>query len=181
MSFTRRLGDAVPYALILCAAVGLYYVADHISYAAIPDQMGPDRWPKIVISVLILVCGIELVRRLIARSDSVEPSSDPQELEADLMSHHQAHPGLVIGTVLATVGYLLVLDTLGFFISTIFYTGCLMALGGFRKPLVVSIMSLVLSFFFTFIFMKLIFVALPLGHGPFEKISLAVMNLVGVH
>jgi hypothetical protein len=28
--------------------------------------------------------------------------------------------------------------------------------------------------------MKVIFVALPLGQGPFEKISLFVMSLVGV-
>jgi putative tricarboxylic transport membrane protein len=56
-----------------------------------------------------------------------------------------------------------------------------MWLGGFRRPGWVAVLSVMLSVFLTFVFMKLIFVALPLGQGPFEKISLTIMSLVGVH
>jgi putative tricarboxylic transport membrane protein len=55
-----------------------------------------------------------------------------------------------------------------------------MWLGGFRRLAYVAVLAVLLTLFFSFVFMKVIFVALPLGQGPFEKISLFVMSLVGV-
>lgn len=181
MSVAKRFVDVAPYLLLLCAAAGLYYVADHIAYSAISDQIGPDRWPKIVITILFSVCVFEIVRRLIANGPARGTVLEVVGLEAELMMPHTTRPALVIGTIIVTIVYLLLLDSGGFFTSTIAYSACLMWLGGLRKPAVVVAMSVALSFLFTFIFMKLIFVALPLGEGPFAKISLAVMRLVGVH
>ena len=80
----------------------------------------------------------------------------------------------------ASIIYLVALDYCGFAFSTAIYSGCLMWLGGFRRLGYVAILAVLLTFFFSFVFMKIIFVALPLGQGPFEKISLFVMSLVGV-
>lgn len=181
MSVAKRFADIAPYLLILCGAVGLYYVADHIVYTPIPDQIGPDRWPKIIIAILFSVCVFEIVRRLIAGAPAPEAAPEATDLEAELLLPHTTRPALVVGTIAVTVAYLLVLDVAGFFSSTIAYSACLMWLGGLRKPLLTAVISVALSFLFTFIFMKLIFVALPLGEGFFEKVSLTVMRLVGVH
>lgn len=181
MTAAKKFIDIVPYVLIMGAAVGLYYVADHIVFTAIPDQIGPDRWPKIIVGILFVVCGFEIVRRLVAGGSVRDVPSETDDLDASLAMPHTTEPGLVIGTVLVTIAYLFMLDFCGFFSSTIVYSACLMWLGGFRKPALIVPIAVGLSFLFTFIFMKLIFVALPLGHGPFAKVSLTIMNLVGVH
>ncbi len=180
MSTTQKLRDIAPYLLVLCAAVYLYYVADHIAYTAIPDQMGPERWPKIIISLLAGVCALEIVRRSIAPA-AVDTAAEPDEFEQELLVPAQTHVPLVFGTIAATIAYLLILDRCGFAFSTSIFAACLMWLGGFRRLGLVAVLSVLLSVFLSFVFMKLIFVALPLGYGPFEKISLAIMSLVGVH
>lgn len=181
MTGAKRSFDILPYVLIMGAAVGLYYVADHIVYTAIPNQIGPDRWPKIIIGLLFFVCGFEIVRRLVAGEPARDVASEAVELDASFAMPHTTQPGRVIGTIIVTVAYLFMLDFCGFFSSTIVYSACLMWLGGLHKPTIFIPVAVGLSFLFTFIFMKLIFVALPLGLGPFEKVSLTVMNLVGVH
>jgi putative tricarboxylic transport membrane protein len=180
MYLTKKHREIVPYLIILGISVWLFYIADHIAYTAIPDQMGPDRWPKIITALLGAVCLFEVSRRLIA-SPPTETESVEDKLDDELIHPKQTHIPMVFGTIAATIVYLLALDRCGFASSTVVYSACLMWLGGFRRPLIVALCACALTVFFTFIFMKLIFVALPLGHGPFEKISLAVMSLVGVH
>lgn len=177
----KRLGDIAPYTLTLCAAIGLYFVADSIAYTAIPGQIGPDQWPKIILTLLISVCIFEIGRKTLI-GDVARTDSDPAlGFETDLMASHATNARPVFGTVAATVGYLLLLETCGFFLCTLAYTACLMWLGGLRRLTIIAVMAGALSLFFTFIFMKVIFVALPIGHGGFAKISLAIMNLAGVH
>ena len=180
MHLTKKHRDIVPYLIVLGIAVWLYYVADHIAYTAIPDQMGPDRWPKMITAILAFVSAFEVVRRLIA-SAPIEAGVEENTLDDELVHPKQTHVAMVFGTIAATIAYLLALERCGFAFSTVVYSACLMWLGGFRRLLVIVPCAGALTVLFTFIFMKLIFVALPLGQGPFEKISLALMSLVGVH
>jgi putative tricarboxylic transport membrane protein len=183
MPAIQKLRDVAPYVIVLCGAAYLYYVTDHIAYAPIPGQMGPERWPKIIVGVLAFVCAIEIVRRLVMPAAAVPaPTGEdtPGETEDEWLRPKQTHTALVFGTIVASIAYLFVLDYCGFAFSTVVYSACLMWLGGFRRPGYVAILAVLLTVFLSFVFMKLIFVALPLGQGPFEKISLLVMSLVGV-
>jgi putative tricarboxylic transport membrane protein len=177
MPFSQKLREIAPYIAVLCAAVYLFHVAEHIVYTPIPDQIGPERWPEIVICILGFVAIVEIGLRLFgARSEA--PAADQDD---ELLSPRQTHIAAVFGVIAATLGYVLIIERCGFAVSTAAYSACLMWLGGFRKPGYVAVVAVFLSLFLSFIFMKLIFVALPLGEGPFEKISLFVMSLVGVH
>ncbi len=182
MPLTKWLRELGPYVLIICAAIALYRVAAQISYAEIPGQMGPERWPKIIIALLIGVCGFEIVRRILV---SVRPRSAANAADdagdEGFSQQMEAHPLLVAAATAATVAYLLLLGLLGFFIATILYLAAVMWIGGVRRPVFLGLLSLGISFVFSFFFMKLIYVALPLGEGPFAKISLIVMKLVGAN
>jgi putative tricarboxylic transport membrane protein len=182
MPAIQRLREATQYAIILCGAAYLWYVADHIAYAPIPGQMGPERWPKIIVGVLAIVCAIEIVRRLILPSATAvsAPQGEEKDAEDEWLRPKQTHIPLVFGTIVASIVYLVALDYCGFAFSTMIYSGCLMWLGGFRRLAYVAVLAVLLTLCFSFVFMKVIFVALPLGQGPFEKISLFVMSLVGV-
>lgn len=180
MELSKKYRDVLPYLIVLGVAVWLYYVADHIAYTVIPDQMGPERWPKMITAILAFVSAFEIMRRLITSAPENVAIGD-QKLDDELLHPKQTHIAMVLGTILVTIGYLLTLERCGFAFSTVIYSSCLMWFGGFRRPLVVPACAVALTIFLSFVFMKLIFVALPLGQGPFEKISLAVMRLVGVH
>lgn len=180
VSLTRWVSDLGPYVFIICVGVGLYYIADQISYAATPGQMGPERWPKIIIGMLIAVCAFEIARRVIVSNRGRAAAAPEAAEEGGFSQQMEAHPLLVAGASAATIAYLLLLDVCGFFVSTALYLAVVMWLGGIRRPLFVSWLSVVLSLAFSFFFMKLIYVALPIGEGLFAQISLFVMTLVGV-
>jgi putative tricarboxylic transport membrane protein len=178
LKWLRELG---PYVLIIGVAVALYRVAAQISYVEIPGQMGPERWPKIIIGLLIAVCAFEIVRRIV-QSVRPRPAADAASMDDEGFSQQmEAHPLLVAAATATTVGYLLLLNILGFFTATILYLALVMWIGGVRRPVFVGLLSLAISFAFSFFFMKLIYVALPLGEGPFARISLIVMKLVGAN
>lgn len=169
-----------PYVLIIGIALAFYYTADRISYSAVPGQMGPERWPKLILGILIAVCGFEIVRRISVAVRGPRSSSQADQADDGFSQQMEAHPLRVAGASAATIAYLLLFDLCGFFVSTILYLAVVMWLAGIRRPVFVGLLSVALSLVFSFFFMKLIYVALPLGQGPFAQISLFVMTLVGV-
>jgi putative tricarboxylic transport membrane protein len=181
--FLKWLRELGPYALIICIAIAFYKVATEISYVEVPGQMGPERWPKIILLLLMAVCAFEMVRRII---QSVRPRPAAADAAGDMddegfSQQMEAHPLLVAAATAATVGYLLLLGLVGFFTATVLYMAAVMWIGGVRRPVFLGLLSLGISFAFSFFFMKLIYVALPLGEGPFARISLIVMKLVGAN
>ncbi|WP_048756546.1 tripartite tricarboxylate transporter TctB family protein [Afipia felis] len=178
LKWLRELG---PYILIIGAAIYFYRVASEISYTEIPGQMGPERWPKIIIALLIAVCAFEVVRRIFVSVRPRPVSDAASEADEGFSQQMEAHPLLVAAATAATVGYLLLFDLVGFFVATALYLVAVMWIGGVRRPVFLGLLSLAISFAFSFFFMKLIYVALPLGEGPFARISLIVMKLVGAN
>jgi putative tricarboxylic transport membrane protein len=178
-----KLKQLLPYVIVLIGAGILYLTANRFAFEPAPGQMGPDVWPKIVLTLLIGVCLYEISRRALSEpTAAVTASEGPGADDADpvLEEHGADRPWLVAGTVAATVIYLLAIETGGFFMCTVAYAASLMWFGGIRRWTAIAAMSLSVATVFTFLFMKLIFVALPIGHGVFQKISLAIMALLGV-
>lgn len=176
MPVATRLWRLAPYVIILAVGIALYLVADRIAYSEIPGQLGPDRWPKLIIAVMVGVCLFEIGRRLLAG-----PAAEEAEAKVEGWEHEETGPvGPVFAAIAITVVYLLTLNIVGFVIGTLFYVAGLMWLGGTRRPGLVAVLSLSITAAFAFFFLKLIFVALPTGIPPFSWISFAVIKLLGV-
>ena len=79
-----------------------------------------------------------------------------------------------------TIAYVLVLDLLGFFCATAVYLALFMVVGGYRRAGIVLASSLLGSLAFVYVFMKVVYVSLPLGTGPFQALSLAILGALGV-
>jgi putative tricarboxylic transport membrane protein len=56
-----------------------------------------------------------------------------------------------------------------------------MLIGRYRRYAIVAITSLAGSLAFVFVFMRIVYVSLPLGVGPFQKLSLWILAVLGVH
>jgi putative tricarboxylic transport membrane protein len=173
-----RLKAAAPYAALLAGAAYLFHDASHLAYARRPGELGPDFWPKAVLVLLMLVCGWELVARFVARPQApLVSAAPPAEGVSDTQ---QRYPRLLAAGALATLGYVLVLPEAGFFVSTALYLALFMLIGRYRRYGVIAATSIGGSLAFIFVFMRIVYVSLPLGVGAFQKLSLGILAMLGI-
>ncbi|HVB46912.1 MAG TPA: tripartite tricarboxylate transporter TctB family protein [Burkholderiales bacterium] len=184
MQVVEKLRRIAPYSIILVVSAYLYHRALGFDYERVPGRIGPDAWPRMILILLMAICGYQVLRLAIRRTlhevegvlQSLEEDADPSLLE-----HPQAYPGRAWVGIAFTFGYLLVFEIVGFFTATLVYLVALMYVGGYRRPFAALAIALAASVSFVFIFMKVVYVSLPLGREPFLSVSVGVMKLLGIH
>lgn len=182
-----RLTKALPYLVVLAIAAALLLELGSVRTGA-GDGMNPASWPKAILLLTMVVCAYEVVKRLVKREQAreaaamLESVSDRQGSEAApvLPAEEERYPHLLWLGAGLTVGYVAVIEFLGFFLATWIYLAAFTWVGRFRRPGAVLALSLGGSLAFSFMFMKVVYVSLPLGQGPFRQVSLALMQLMGV-
>ena len=181
MSKARLFKDLAPYFVVLAAAAYLYHLAGGFEFQATPDRLGPDAWPKLILSLIVVVCLYELGRRVVVAATGRPVGAAASRHVDEGEEEEHTHGGTVWVAVAATVAYLLIFEIVGFFVATLVFVFVLMLAGGYRRIAVMLPLSAVITFFFMYVFMKVIFVALPLGREPFSLLSIALMRLLGIH
>lgn len=176
-----RLKAVAPYALLLGAAAYLYRAAGAFAAAARPGELGPDVWPRAVLAILMIVCICAIVRRGLFLRAATPVAPEPPPVEVEPAPEAARLPlRLAIGIAL-TIAYVLTLDTLGFFVATALYLALFMVVGRYLRGRVIVPSAVLGSLAFVFVFMKVVYVSLPLGVGPFKALSLWILALIGVH
>ncbi|MDB5364568.1 MAG: hypothetical protein JWM77_495 [Rhodospirillales bacterium] len=176
--------QVAPYAVILVVALALLQRTVTIAAAAGGQgAIGPALWPRLILWLLIATCAYEGLRRgwvalRGAPAARIVAAPEPQQ---DAMETHESDPRVVALCVAATVLYVAGLETVGFFLDTIWFVATLMWAGRFRRPVALAAISFGATMFFMIVFMRVIFVSLPIGTGPFASVSTAIMRLIGVH
>jgi putative tricarboxylic transport membrane protein len=92
----------------------------------------------------------------------------------------RTYPRLLIAGIVLTVAYVLSIERLGFFLCTFAYLAAFTWIGRYRRPLVVLASSLAGSLAFMFVFMKVVYVSLPLGQEPFSQVTFLLMRLMAI-
>ena len=92
----------------------------------------------------------------------------------------KTYPHLLLTGMAMTVAYVALIQTLGFFLCTFLYLAGFMLVGRYRRIGVALATSLAGSLVFMFVFMKIVYVSLPLGQAPFSEISFLLMRLMGI-
>lgn len=177
---TGRILRAAPYALVLAAAGVLYHFALRIDTSAAGGRIGPDFWPRAILALLALVCVVELARSLL----SADSGSSGGLLQGYLAEGEPEGQGgstrrLLLGMG-ATLAYVLLVGTLGFFLATAAFLSAFIAIGGYRRWAVVAACGIGGSLAMVLVFMKVVYVSLPLGAGPFHALSVGLLGLLGV-
>jgi len=183
----NRLHRAAPYLVVLVIAGGLFVFANRIDFVAPGGRIGPDFWPKVILGLALATCAYQIVKTLFFDASEHEVTGvlesiieeAPAEVPAE-DTQQKTYPHLIIAGIALTIGYVLAIQWLGFFLCTFIYLAAFTWIGRYRRPVVVLVSSLLGSLFFMFMFMKVVYVSLPLGHEPFVQVTLLLMRLMGI-
>lgn len=179
-----RYRALLPYLLVLAGAVALTWSALHFEFTPRGDRPGPDVWPRAILALMIVTCVLRIGVLLRRRSADVAGANE-EEIGALAEDEGEAAPRkrypllLAIGIGL-TVAYVALLGTFGFFVDTVLYIAALIRTGRYRRWPVITAVAFGGALFFMFVFMKVVYLSLPIGTPPFEAISLALMRLMGI-
>jgi len=187
-----RLRLCLPHFVMLLVAIALYAAAMQIDTSATMGgrRIGPDFWPKAVILFMGALALYEVIKRAVFGSDfratgltdklTENPAGDPTTAtpaeEAEI-----EYPRLLIAGVALILGYVFVVDWLGFFVTTALFLFGFTWVGGFRRHGWNALIALGGAFAMVVLFMRVAYISLPLGSGPFRSVSIALMSAIGVH
>ena len=180
-----RYRALLPYLLVLAAAVALTWSALLFEFTPRGDRPGPDVWPRAILALMIVTCVLR-IGVLLRRRSADEAGADEDETEEALAEGERGaaprkrYPLLLAIGVALTVAYVALLGTFGFFVDTVLYIAALIRTGRYRRWPVITAVAFGGALFFMFVFMKVVYLSLPIGRPPFEAVSLALMRLMGI-
>ena len=190
----ERLRLALPHTVLLLIAGLLYYATSLIdTSSAGGTRIGPDFWPKVIIGAMAALCIYEIGKRLIAgntrdaagliaglQSAPLEIEGGPTTAEAPMTTDAQPdHRSLAAGLALI-VAFVFSVAYVGFFVGTALFLALFSWIGGYRRAMPVVLVSVIGAFVLLMIFMRIAYISLPLGVGPFQQLSVLLLRLIGV-
>jgi len=185
-----RIARAAPYAALLGVTAWLYAIAARIEYTASEQRIGPDFWPKAILALLGLLCAYEITKHLFFGGpravsgvlQSLMEKADESGAQDDVRDASSAPPSwtrLGAGAGM-TLAYVLLVEWLGFFLATAAFLSGFILVGEYRRWGVALAAGVAGSLAMVVVFMKIVYVSLPLGAGPFRALSLALLAALGV-
>ncbi len=182
-----RMHKVLPYVIVLAIVSYLYFLAAKMDFVAPGGRIGPDFWPKVILAMAMVACAYEIVKNLFSGKADRELEGvlasvlkdAPMELPI-AAAQEKTYPHLLWIGIAMTVAYAVLIDKLGFFLCTFIYLAAFMWIGRYRRIGVILVTSLVGSLAFMFMFMKIVYVSLPLGVDPFSQVSFLLMRLMGI-
>ncbi|SRR5579871_1057463 len=186
-----RLIAAAPYALIFAAGAFLYRSADQIQFDRVDGRIGPDIWPKLIILLMMVACVWGAIKATFFASNgkagtagvASSPEADASKIEKQdelEIDEVEIYPWRVWGTIAGAVAYLFFMSYVGFFVSSALFIAFVIYLGGYRKVAPVLTLSLAGSLLFMTLFIRVVYVSLPIGIEPFDRISLGLMKIINL-
>ena len=170
----EMLKRTAPYVAVLAVTVVLYVLAGQISYVGRAGQIGPDLWPK---TVLVLAMAASVYQIVCIALRCWRAPSVFRESVATTEKSYSVRLFLGMGITLA---YVALLPFIGFIFCTLLYLAAFMYIGRYRRHRVVIGASLIGTLVFLLVFMRFVYVSLPMGREPFSTWNYALLALLGV-
>ena len=178
-----RLRPLVPYLAMLVAAGLLYWSATRIDVDT-GGRISPAAWPKAIIVMLALLCVYEVARRLLSSSGhgpaGLVSTAAPEAAGVASETPQREYPGRLWGAIGLVTAYTVSAPWIGFFVSTALFLSVFPWVAGLRRPWLSAILGLAGSFTLVVVFMRIAYISLPLGEGPFKALSIALLRAIGV-
>jgi len=183
----ERIRHILPHFIMLLVAIFLYWCTMQIDVSnAGEDRIGPDFWPKVIVVFMGLLCLYEIIKRLVLHSSftatGVVSTHNPNEDASDAGEPEAAAPEylgkLLVGAALI-FGFVIVVPYLGFFTTSALFLFSFQWIGGMRKLVTGVVIALLGALVLLILFMRVAYISLPLGVGPFQDLSVWLLRLLG--
>ena len=177
-----KLRQVLPHGVMLVASVLLYWAATRIDVNT-GGRISPAAWPKAIIIFMGLLCAYEIVKRLVVKSEFAAKGliADLEGRESGAQAGTPAQPSPMLFAGIALIAaYVVTVPWLGFFVATALFLAVFPWIGGLRRPVLSAVLGIVGSIVLVVVFMRVAYISLPLGEGPFRMLSLALMRAIGV-
>ena len=176
----RKLKLAFPHGVMLAASVLLYWAATLIDVDT-GGRIGPAVWPKTIIVIMGLLCAYEVVKRLASETPGelaavVFPALDEGEAKKAVPEQ----PRKLLGGIALIAAYVIAVPWLGFFVTTVLFLAVFPWVAGLRRPVLAAVLGLAGGLALMVVFMRIAYISLPFGEGPFRALSLALLRMIGV-
>jgi hypothetical protein len=168
------LRRTAPYIAVLAVAIVLFILAGQISYVGKAGQIGPDLWPKAVL-VLAMAASVYQIVCIALRC-----WREPVAFRESVATEDNSYTSRLLLGVGITLAYVALLTVIGFVFCTLLYLAAFMYIGRYRRHRVVLAASLIGTLVCLLIFMRFVYVSLPMGREPFSTWSHALLALLGV-
>ena len=175
----EKLKRIVPYVIILFVSLYFYYLAGHFRFSAKPGNLGPDFWPKLLLALTMVACVYEIIKAVLFLK-VVSPKKAEQEQAAKAESKKKTYPWLLVIGIAMTVAYAYFVTKLGFILCTFLYFALFMIVGRYRKIWAILANSVIGTVVLVVIFMRIVYVSLPLGQEPFSGVTFFVLKMLGI-
>lgn len=170
--------STLPYVVGLAVAAVLFYFARQIEYTPRPGSLGPVFWPTAAISLMAIVCLFEIVRGVAGLKTETHGVAEILE-KTDEEEPVQMYPWLLASGIVLVVIFAVVVDTLGFLLSSFLFLTAFMYLGRYRNHLAVWCTSAVITLMAALIFIRFAYVSLPRGVPPFDAVTDFIRVMLG--
>jgi putative tricarboxylic transport membrane protein len=186
MALLRRL--AAP-GLGLIAALVLLVQTRQLDAVARVGQLGPGFWPRLVLAGLGLACLTRIATewRAHRRARWAAPGGGEPVASgwtAPTAPADTARAGIARGRLAAAAGliggYVLATPWLGFPLTTALFIGAFLRLAGARSPLLLLLAPAGGTGVLLYVFVRLVYLPLPKGAGPFESATIALYRALGL-
>ncbi len=171
--------STIPYVVGLAVAAVLYHYAQDIQYTPRPSALGPDFWPKMAIGLMAVVCLFEIARRLAGFGTEMHGVADELEKVEEEEAPAKTYPWLLVGGIVLVAVYAVVVDTLGFLLSSFLFLSAFMYLGRYRNHLAIWGTSAIITIMAALLFMRFAYVSLPRGAPPFDAFTDFIRIMLG--
>lgn len=174
---------AAPLAFAAGAAILTRFVTDRSEEAAAMARgiAGPTTWPTLMlylVAVFALAWAVQRVALVLRRR---ERSAAEAAAVAVAVSPAVAGGARVWLGIVLVLAYGFSLPWLGFALATLIYIVLWLLLGGIRKPLQITLISVIGTLVFLYFFVKVALMPLDRGVGAIGEFSVALYRVLGIY
>lgn len=169
MATVRAAGPLLGIAL----AIALFVQTRGFDRFARSGQLGPGFWPRVVLVGLAVACAAKLVESW--RTTRAGARSGAEAGELGEISRARLATGITL-----LVLYVALTPWIGFPLATGAFIGAFMRLSGARSGLTLAASAIIGTVTLLYGVVKLVYLPLPKGAGPFEALTIALLRGLGI-
>ena len=169
------MGEKVITAFICLVSVIFFGIATTIPPPHVESPLGSAFWPKLILALLFVSSGFHLIKLLLRpKEEAVRLARkviEEREREEQETGERQV-PRLLVFGIFISFFFCYIVRFIGFTLATPALMAIFLYVTGYRKKVIIVVVSLGTIAVYLLLFVKATFIPLPRGYGIFRSLSI---------